>query len=97
MAIEEGTMLPCGVMESMRGIVGDGVTLADGTMGVVVACDTGGAMLLGGAMGWHGSMAIVESAEMGGMAIDKAMEWEAWLWTKPRDWMAWPSMKPPRD
>ena len=30
-------------------------------------------MLLGGAMGWHGSMVIVEAMEVGGMAIDEAI------------------------
>ena len=30
-------------------------------------------MLLGGAMGWHGSMAIVEAMEVGGMAIDEVV------------------------
>ena len=53
--------------------MGDGVTLADGAMGVVESWETGGAMILGGAMGWHGSTAIVGAAEMGGMAIDEAV------------------------
>ena len=30
-------------------------------------------MLLGGTMGWHGIMAIVEAMEVGGMAIDEAV------------------------
>ena len=30
-------------------------------------------MLLGGSMGWHGSMAIVEAMEVGGMAINGAV------------------------
>ena len=30
-------------------------------------------MLLGGAMGWHGSMGIIEAMEVGGMAIDEAV------------------------
>ena len=30
-------------------------------------------MLLGGAMGWHGSMVIDEAMEVGGMAIDEAV------------------------
>ena len=47
----EGAMLPCRVMESMGGMVVDRVTLADVTMGVIEAWETGGAMLLGGAMG----------------------------------------------
>ena len=69
----EGIMLPCRVMESMGVMVGDGVTLADGAMGVVEACETGGEMLLGGSMGWYGSMVIDEAVELGGMAIDEAV------------------------
>ena len=69
----EGTMFPCGVMESMECIVGGGFTLVDRTMWGIKAWDTGGAMLLGRAMGWHGSMVIVEAAKLGEMAIDEAV------------------------
>ena len=30
-------------------------------------------MLLSGAMGWHGSMVIVEAMEVGGMPIDEVI------------------------
>ena len=68
----EGIMLPCRVMESMGVMVGDGVTLADGAMGVVEACETGGEMLLGGSMGWYVIMAINGAVWMGGVAINEA-------------------------
>ena len=43
--ILEETMLPCRDMESMGGMVGDGVTLADGAMGVVETMEMGGARM----------------------------------------------------
>ena len=69
----EGTILSYRVMELMGGIVGDVVTLVDGAIGVIVAWETGGSILLGGAIGWHGSMVIFEAAKMGGMAINEVV------------------------
>ena len=53
--------------------MGDWVTLVDGAMVVIELWETGGAMLLGGSMGWHGNMVIVEAVKLGGMAINEAV------------------------
>ena len=60
-------MGPCGGMRSIENMVGNVSILAGGAMEVVEALE------LGGAMGWHGIMSIVEAAGLGCMAMDEAM------------------------